>query len=504
MAYTLTSIVLGVVVFGLTRIIWGSISWNLRYRRFHSSDGCQQLRSAPSKDPILGLDHFFRLGKAAHNSRYLEAFQEWFQAVGSTFGVNLMGDYVIFTNEPKNVQAVLVTKFKDFEIGQRRRDNSAELLGIGVFNADGQTWEHGRALVRPNFTRKQVADLGLFEKHVQRLFEALPKDGTAVDIQEWTLDTGTDVLFSESSDVLLPSATEVARKFAWAFNRGIDGIAQRIRLGRFARFYYDPQYTAACKFVHDYVDEIVAKAVYRAKEWHAEKKDKPVPPDDAEEERYTFLNALAREGVEPKQIRDQILNILVAARDTSACLMSAAVFELARRPEYQVQLRREIAEKLSGRQPTFEDLKDLTFLNHFVKETLRMYPPVPLNARVAKNDTVLPRGGGSDGMAPIFVPRGQLVVYQVYSMHRREDLWGSDAHIFRPQRWETTRPTFEYLPFNAGPRICPGQQFALVETSYVLVRLLQEYSNIEARGNSAPWREHLTLTCSVGQGVWVS
>lgn len=136
--------------------------------------------------------------------------------------------------------------------------------------------------------------------------------------------------------------------------------------------------------------------------------------------------------------------------------MSAAVFELARRPEYQAQLRREIEEKLSGRQPTFEDLKDLSFLNRFVKETLRMYPPVPLNARVAKNDTVLPRGGGPDGMAPTFVPRGQLVVYQVYSMHRREDLWGADAHLFRPERWETMRPTFEYLPFNAGPRICPG------------------------------------------------
>ncbi|THC90430.1 hypothetical protein EYZ11_010107 [Aspergillus tanneri] len=66
---------------------------------------------------------------------------------GSTFGVNLMGDYVTFTNEPKNVQAVLVSKFNDFEIGQRRRDNSAELLGIGVFNADGRTWEHGRALL---------------------------------------------------------------------------------------------------------------------------------------------------------------------------------------------------------------------------------------------------------------------------------------------------------------------------------------------------------------------
>lgn len=183
--HSLATVILCAVALGLTRIVWQSISWHLRYRQFHRSHGCQRLRSAPSKDPILGLDHFFRLGKAAHNSRYLEQFQQWFQEVGSTFGVNLMGDYLIFTNEPKNVQAVLVTKFNDFEIGQRRRDNSAELLGIGVFNADGRTWEHGRALVRPNFTRKQVADLGLFEKHVQCLFQALPTDGTAVDIQEW-------------------------------------------------------------------------------------------------------------------------------------------------------------------------------------------------------------------------------------------------------------------------------------------------------------------------------
>ncbi|KAF5863954.1 hypothetical protein ETB97_009061 [Aspergillus alliaceus] len=227
-----------------------------------------------------------------------------------------MGDYVVFTNEPKNVQAVLVMKFKDFEVVQRRRDNSAELLGIGTFNADGgQNWEHGRALVRPNFTRKQVADLGLFRKHVQHLFQAMPTDGTKVDIQEWvfrfTLDTGTDVPFSESSGVLLPSATE------------------RIRLGLFARLYYDPQYTTAFG---------------RAKEWHDQRSEKPEKSEDTEE-RYTFLNALAREGMEPKQIRDQILNILVAARDNSACLMSAAVFELARRPNIKPSFARRLRRK---------------------------------------------------------------------------------------------------------------------------------------------------------------
>lgn len=95
-----------------------------------------------------------------------------------------MGDNLVFTNEPKNVQAILVRKFRDFETGQRMRNNSAELLGVGVFNADEQIWEHGRALVRPYFTRKQVADLLLFEKHVRALTEAIPTDGTPFDLQD--------------------------------------------------------------------------------------------------------------------------------------------------------------------------------------------------------------------------------------------------------------------------------------------------------------------------------
>jgi cytochrome P450 len=284
-----------------------------------------------------------------------------------------------------------------------------------------------------------------------------------------TLDTGTEVLFSESSNLLRSDATDMAKQFAWAFNVGVDGISQRIRLGKFARLYYDPQYRKACKVVHDYTDLHVQKAIERARDWHARQSDGKKPDED---ERYTFLNALAREGVGAKEIRDQVLNIrksiltlvgvsadtvtaVVAARDTSACLMSGAFFEMANRPEIQAKLRHEI-EMLQGRLPTFEDIKNMKYLNHFIKETLRLHPPIPLNARVACNDTYLPRGGGPDGSSPIFVEKGKLVVYQVYSMHRRPDIWGQNADEFNPDRWETAKPTFEYLPFNAGPRICPG------------------------------------------------
>ncbi|KAK2616900.1 hypothetical protein QQS21_000278 [Conoideocrella luteorostrata] len=358
--------------------------------------------------------------------------------------------------------AVLVTKFDDFEVGQRRRDNSKELLGIGVFNADGHDWEYGRALVKPNFTRKQVANLDLFETHFQHLLDHMPADGTVFDFQErafrFTMDTGTEMLLGYSSNLVQPSADSVAERFAWAYDKGTSGIAQRIRLGKFARFYIDREYSEACRYVHDYVDNIVAKVIDDARTWHKERGGAQGLAEgqvEEGEERYTFLNALARDGVGAKEIRDQALNTLVAARDSSACLMSAAVFELARRPEYQAKLRQEVQDQLNGRLPTFEDLKHMTWLNRIIKETLRMYPPVPLNTRVAKRDTVLPRGGGKDGMSPIFIRAGQLIVYQVFSMHRREDIWGSDAHQFCPERWEKARPTFEYLPFNAGQRICP-------------------------------------------------
>jgi Cytochrome P450 len=157
----------------------------LREKRFVQDLGCQKLRRSPQKDPILGLDLFFRLGEAARKREYLQEFAKWFKQNGPTFGVSLMGDDIIFTNEPKNIQAMLVTQFKDFELGERRRANSAQMLGVGVFNADGKTWEHGRALVRPNFTRKQVADLQMFEKHVQSLIRVLPADGSPVDVQGW-------------------------------------------------------------------------------------------------------------------------------------------------------------------------------------------------------------------------------------------------------------------------------------------------------------------------------
>lgn len=121
---------------------------------------------------------------------------------------------------------------------------------------------------------------------------------------------------------------------------------------------------------------------------------------------------------------------------------------------------------------------------------------------MANKDTFLPVGGGPEGKDPVFVPKGQEVMYSVYTMHRRQDIFGADADEYRPERWEKLKPGWAYIPFNGGPRICIGQQFALTEAGYTTVRIMQEFEGLESR-DSKPFEEALTLTMASFHGTEV-
>lgn len=242
----------------------------------------------------------------------------------------------------------------------------------------------------------------------------------------------------------------------------------------------------------DFVDTYVEKGLAKRPQLLTEKRD--------ESQRYLFIDELVRQTTDKYQIRSELLNILLAGRDTTASLLSNVWWTISKRPDVYAKLREEV-DALNGERPTFEQIKDMKYLKAVLNESLRIHPVVPLNSRQAVEDTVLPRGGGPDGRAPIFIPKGQVVTWSVYSMHRRKDYYGEDAEEFKPERWlgeKGLRPGWEYLPFNGGPRICIGQNFALTEASYTTVRLMQEFKAIESR-DPEPWREWLTLTC-VGAG----
>ena len=213
-----------------------------------------------------------------------------------------------------------------------------------------------------------------------------------------------------------------------------------------------------------------ARKVLRAADAEKAALLKDVDADEAtaendDQERYVFLYELAKHSGNEKELRDQVINTLIAGRDTTASLMSSTLFQLSRRPDVWAKLQAEVA-TLNGKPPTFDQIKDLKYLRNILNEALRLYPVVPINAKFANKDTWLPRGGGKDGQSPIFVQKGQMVIWVLYSMHRRADLWGKDSEEFKPERWEGLLPGFNFLPFNGGPRICPGKSvllFALQE-----------------------------------------
>ncbi|KAH6983892.1 n-alkane-inducible cytochrome P450 [Ilyonectria destructans] len=462
---------------------------------FSAQHRCQKPQVAYSG--FLCLGRVVSLLSAMKKCESLELIRSWHSQYGNTFRTSL-GRTILITIEPKNVQAILALKFKDFDLGYRNKALSP-LLGQGIFASDGKMWEHSRALVRPSFVRSQVADMDVYERHVSNLIANIPLDGSTVDLQElffqMTIDSATEFLFGESIDSL--RAGNEKPSFAKDFNAAQDGLAIRTRLGPLMIFYRDGAFSKATLEARRFVDQFVQRALeYR--DAHAEDKDAPAAP----EQRYVFLYELAKQTADKKVLTDQVLNILLAGRDTTASLLSITFFILARRPEVWNKLREEVL-KVENKRPSFEELKSMTYLTWVLNESLRLYPVVPLNFRTANKDTCLPVGGGPDGKDPIFVPKGQEVMYSVYSMHRLPAVFGPDATEYRPERWASLKPGWAYIPFNGGPRICTGQQFALTEASYTLCRLVRRFKSIESR-DTQPFKEGLTLTLASKNGTKVS
>lgn len=235
------------------------------------------------------------------------------------------------------------------------------------------------------------------------------------------------------------------------------------------------------KIVNDFVNQYIERAL-------------ALSPKELEEmtnhdEGYTFLHAIAAYTRDRQTLRDQLVSILLAGRDTTACTLTWTIYELSLQPHIVATLRQEIVDHVGlDRAPTYQDLKDMKYLQHILNETLRLYPVVPYNVRMALNDTTLPTGGGPDGTQPIGILKGTPIGYSTLVMQRRTDLYppiesGFPAvDKFVPERWDGWTPrSWTYVPFNGGPRICIGQQFALTEMGYTLVRLFQKFETVENR-----------------------
>lgn len=334
-------------------------------RQFARSHGCQPIARTLNKEPFLGLDTIPGTIQARKQRKILERNCDIFRVYGNTLIVQELHRRAIVTIEPENIKTVLSLNFKDYGISHRLQPFKP-LLGEGIFDTDGEHWASSRALIRPSFTRDQVADLTSLEDLMQDLFKLLPRDGkTVVDLQDlffcYTIDSATEFLFGQSVGTLKKTQSELG--FAEAFHYAQKAVLMRGMLGPFNMFYRDRKADECNRICRDFAQHFVQEAFHAVQV----KKEDMETEAETKRQKHIFSHELASRTSDKQRVLDELMNVLLAGRDTTASLLSNLFFMLAKNPAIWDKLRREVA-GLQGRPPTYEELCNLKYVQCCMNE----------------------------------------------------------------------------------------------------------------------------------------
>ncbi|KAL8722589.1 MAG: hypothetical protein Q9225_000945 [Loekoesia sp. 1 TL-2023] len=513
--YHLGTTTLPIVLFFLGIWIANSVRRHLRDSAVNIQYQCREPPKYPHRDPILGLDLFWKYKTAFDTGRFLLVNTSDFHNIGKTFKAKLLGSTVIKTVNPEISKAVFSTSSANFGVQPLRYATAKDLWGNGIIVVDGSLWSHARALIRPSFDLVHIANLDTLCRHVDLFMTLLPRDGSTIDLlpllKRLTLDTSSDFIFGESIESLSSATPTASHDFMESFAYAQRGTGIRTILGCFRFLHRDARWLEACRKVTDFCVEKVKNALARQKvqdvSSHQGLKDERGPEQNFSR-RLRLIDEMAKQTQDPIDLRYQILNVFSPAHDGAAITTGNVFFHLARQPRLWANLRDEILptrdEPLS-----YELLRSYRFLDYVLRErpdiiaAHRLTPVATLNQRICIRETVLPLGGGLDNQSPLFIRKGDVIEVNYRAMMRDKDFWGKDADEFRPERWEIARPTWEYTPFGGEPRNCPGMKLVYTESAYVVVRIAREFRYLENRDGEIEWKEKLRMTAESKNGALV-
>ncbi|KAA3471960.1 carotene epsilon-monooxygenase, chloroplastic [Gossypium australe] len=349
------------------------------------------------------------------------------------------------------------------------------LFGSGFAIAEGSLWTVRRRAVVPSLHKKYLSVMvdRVFCKCAERLVEKLQPfalDGTAVNMEEkfsqLTLDVIGLSVFNYNFDSLTtdsPVIDAVYTALKEAELRSTDilpywkAIPRQIKAEK------------AVTVIRKAVEELIVKCK-EIVEKEGERINEEEYVNDADPSILRFLLA-SREEVSSLQLRDDLLSMLVAGHETTGSVLTWTLYLLSKDPSALLKAQQEVDRVLEGRNPTYEDIKDLKFLTRCITESLRLYPHPPVLIRRAQVDDVLP--------GDYKVKAGQDIMISVYNIHHSSQVW-ERAEEFVPERFdlESSVPNesntdYRFIPFSGGPRKCVGDQFALLEAIVALAIFLQ-------------------------------
>ncbi|CAI0457720.1 unnamed protein product [Linum tenue] len=429
--------------------------------------------SGPPTYPLIGcIISFYK------NRRRL---LDWYTALLSQSPTNtivitrLGARRTIVTANPSNVEYILKTNFPNYPKGKPFTDILGDFLGYGIFNVDGDAWRAQRKLVSHEFTARSLKEFFIttleeeVEKELVPMMESLAETEKAVDLQELlrrlTFNMVCRVSLGVERCCLDPKEPEqpLSKAFDAASTicarRGAAPLGVVWKVKRLLGVGSEKELKEAVGEVHKAVSEMIAI------------KKEVMGNNNGDDQ--DLLSRLIAAGYEEVEIRDIVISLIMAGRDTTSAAMTWLFWLLS----CHRGMESAVVEEATRAATRMEGLEDMKLLKACLCESMRLYPPVVWDSKHAVVDDLLPDN------TP--VRAGDRVTYFPYGMGRMEGLWGEDWFEFRPERWfvdneekscELKRVCpYKYPIFQAGPRVCLGKEMAFVQMTYVVASILRRF-----------------------------
>ncbi|WP_417724080.1 cytochrome P450 [Salipiger sp.] len=413
----------------------------------------------PSRPDRVSMLRYLRLFRAdILSAQPARLYRAWM----AEFRTPFFRSYLV--NDPQIVRTVLRERPADFPKSGRVAEGLRPLLGRSVFLTNGAEWQRQRRIIDPAFEGGRLretfpamlAAAGAARDRLER------RVGEVVEIEAETSHAAADVIFRTLFS--LPIEDALARRVFDAFrayqrSQPILNLAAFLPLPAWVPRFHRREARVAARLIRTLIAELVAR---RRDEIAA-----GTAPDDLATKIMTTPDPETGETFSAAEMVDQVAIFFLAGHETSASALAWALWLVASHPDWQDRLAEEA--RLIGDGAAFGDVARLRLARDVFRETLRLYPPVPMMVR----ETAC-----SERFRRRAVPEGAQIVLSPWHQHRHERIW-SDPDGFDPGRWRTEEGRRcgreAYMPFSAGPRVCPGAGFAMVEGPLLLAVILRDF-----------------------------
>jgi cytochrome P450 len=411
----------------------------------------------PAPAPIPELRGWSPIGNLLHLSLAPDHFWRRAAALGDMVRLRLPGFSAVLLRHPDLIEEVLVTKNRSF-IKDRLTRGLADVVGNGLLVSEGEFWRRQRRMAQPAFHRERIAHYA--EGMVAAATRTIStwREGQVIDLHAAMMDLAREVVATTLFSSEVGRAAEhvgatldvlMARYSDWRY--AALPVLARLPLAENRRF------DAARGRLFELVEVIIA--------------ERRRSGEDRGDLLSMLLAARDEDGaaMSDAQLRDEVLILFLAGHETTALALSWTFVLMSRRPEVWARLGAEVDAVLAGRPAVAADLAALRYTESVVLESMRLRPPAWSIGREATEDVEI---GG------VMMKRGTQLWLVQYTSHRDERFFPRPL-AFEPERWEgdllRRLPRFAYFPFGGGPRLCIGNNFAMLEAVLLLATIAQRW-----------------------------